>query len=297
MITNRNAHAWTEVYLQSFGWIPFDATPAASVLGSTRSDWAPDTDRPTPTTSASTGPAAIPGADPSAAASGADRPDHGLNDPTGSGGFDLTAGNDSTTGVWIAGIAALLIALLLVPALRRAMLRRHRHSATVPKAPKVTAISGGDHDIVVTPEAVRAREDAHAAWDELLDTMIDFRIPVDPTETPRVTAQRLIKDAVLLEDPATAATLLGTAEEQARYARRPLQGGELTVALARVRKGLARSANRRTRLVAVLFPPSVLLRWRLALADASTVTVTVAGRMRDVMVRFSPRRLLTNRSR
>ena len=135
---------------------------------------------------------------------------------------------------------ALLIALLLVPALRRVLLRRHRHAATAPKPPKVTAASGAapDLDIVVTADAIQAREDAHAAWEELLDTMIDFRIPVDPTETPRVTAQRLVKDAVLLDEPATAATLLGTAEERARYARQPLQGGELTVALGRVRRGV-----------------------------------------------------------
>jgi hypothetical protein len=156
---------------------------------------------------------------------------------------------------------------------------------------------GGEHDIVVTPEAVRARHDAHAAWDELLDTMIDFRIPVDPTETPRVTAQRLITDAVLLEEPATAATLLGTAEERARYARKPLQGAELTVALHRVRRGLARSATRRTRFVAAVFPPSVLLRWRLGLAEFSTRAAAASSRLRDSTARFSPRRLLANRGR
>jgi hypothetical protein len=193
----------------------------------------------------------------------------------------------------------LLLALLLVPALRRVLLRRRRHAATVPKAPKVAAVSGGDPnlDIVVTAEAVRAREDAHAAWDELLDTMIDYRILVDPTETPRVTAQRLVKDAVLLEEPAAAATLLGSAEERARYARQPLQGGELTQALSRVRTGLSRSATRRTRLMAALLPPSVLLRWRLALADASANSVIAGGRLRETLTRFSPRRLLTARSR
>ena len=127
----------------------------------------------------------------------------------------------------------------------------------------------GSREITVTTEAVRAREDAHAAWDELIDTMIDFRVPVDPTETPRHTAQRLIRDAELETAPAESATLLGSAEERARYARQPLQGGELTEALGRVRKGLARNAPRRTRIVAVLMPPSVLLRWRLALADTS----------------------------
>jgi transglutaminase-like putative cysteine protease len=301
VITNRNAHAWTEVYLQGFGWIPFDATPRSSVAGSTRSEWAPDTDATTPTTSSSSNVAA-PGAASSAAPGNPDRIDRGQNDTSGAGSFDTGAGGTSQTALWIAIGAALLFVLLLVPALRRLLLRRRRHAATVPAAPKVLSAAGpgppgSTHDIVVTADALRAREDAHAAWDELLDTMIDFRVPVDPTETPRVTAQRLIKDAVLLDEPAAAASLLGAAEERARYARQPLQGGELTAALAQVRKGLARSATRRTRLAALLLPPSVLLRWRLGLAETSTRTVAASGRLRESLSRFSPRRLLTSRNR
>jgi hypothetical protein len=146
-------------------------------------------------------------------------------------------------------------------------------------------------------ESVRAREDAHAAWDELIDTMIDYRVPVDPAETPRVTAQRLVRDAELSNAPADSATLLGRAEERARYARQPLQGGELTEALHKVRKGLAHTVDRRTRIIAVLMPPSVMLRWRLALADASANWVEALGRAREWTARFSPRRLLTGRAR
>ncbi|WP_433302637.1 transglutaminase TgpA family protein [Actinoplanes sp. CA-030573] len=301
IITNRNAHAWTEVYLQGFGWIPFDATPASSVAGSARSSYAPNVDETTPLPSSSTNAGAA-GPETSVAPGNPNRPDRGANDPTGAGSFDTGADKTSYKALWIAGGVALLIALLLVPALRRALLRRRRHAATAPKAPRVLAASGagppgGEHGIVVTPEATRAREDAHAAWEELLDTMIDFRIPVDPTETPRVTAQRLIKDAYLPDRPAESATLLGTAEERARYARKPLQGGELTSALGQVRKGLARSANRRTRIAAVLLPPSILLRWRLGLAEASARFVGWSGRVRDSLSRFSPRRLLASRGR
>jgi transglutaminase-like putative cysteine protease len=295
VITNRNAHAWTEVYLKGFGWIPFDATPSASVPGSARSDWAPDTDETAPVPTASTT-APLPGAESSVDPGAANRPDPGANNPGNNAITDPGTSPVSTTGLWTAGLLALLVALLLVPALRRALVRRRRHAVTVLKHPTVNTMSS-DHNIVVTVEAERARADAHAAWDELLDTMIDFRIPVDPTETPRVTAQRLVDDAVLEAEPASAATLLGTAEERARYARAPLQGGELNTALGQVRKGLARSANRRTRLVAAVFPPSVLLRWRLAMAEGSTRMMGAASRFRDSASRFSPRRLIANRGR
>jgi transglutaminase-like putative cysteine protease len=300
VITNRNAHAWTEVYLQGFGWIPFDATPAAGVPGAARPDYAPDNDTPTPTASSTS--TAAPGADPSAAGPAPTRPDgRPFDENTASGDAAADGGGPSTTGVVIAVVVALLVVLLLIPALRRVLLRRHRHAVTVPRVTSVTTAGPGPpgsvRDIVVTADAVRARQDAHAAWDELIDTMIDFRVPLDPTETPRVTAQRLVTEAVLLDDAAAAAALLGTAEERARYAREPLQGGELTAALAQVRKGLARSATRRTRLLAVMLPPSILLRWRLAVSDRSARTVGAAGRLRDMLVRFSPRRLLPHRSR
>jgi hypothetical protein len=298
VLTNRNAHAWTEVYLDGFGWVPFDATPAAAVVGSSRSDWAPDTDSvatPTPTSTASL----APGADPSSAAGQANRPDRdvdagGLN-PGDTGGRS----GASSLSLLTAAIIALILTLLAVPALRRILVRRRRHAATAPRTAAVTSgpTAPGARDVVVTTEAVQAREDAHAAWDELVDTMVDYRVPVDPTETPRHTARRLVRDADLTGAPAESATLLGRAEERARYARQPLQGGELTVALNHVRKGLAKTATKRTRLVAVVLPPSVMLRWRLGLADLSARWVGTFSRGRDLFVRFSPRRLLTNRAR
>ncbi|MGW4943726.1 transglutaminase TgpA family protein [Actinoplanes sp. NPDC004185] len=299
VLTNRNAHAWTEVYLDGFGWVPFDATPAAAVVGSTRSDWAPDTDAVETASPTSTATVA-PGADASAGPGAAERPDRDVD--AGAQGLNNSANQSgpSTTALLTAGIIALILVLLAVPALRRVLIRRRRHAATAPKT-TVAAATGpappGIREVVVTTEAVRAREDAHAAWDELVDTMIDYRVPVDPTETPRHTAQRLVREADLTGTPAESATLLGRAEERARYARQPLQGGELTVALNQVRKGLAKTATKRTRFTAVVLPPSVLLRWRLGMGDTSARWVGSFSRGRDLLVRFSPRRLLANRAR
>lgn len=292
-LTNKNLHAWTEVYFGSdLGWVPFDATPASSVLGSTRSAWAPDPDA-TEEAEATPGATTAPGADPTA------NPSTPLDE--GNDEADLGAGiGDSTptTPTWPLYTALSILAVLLLlalPAMRRRLLRRSRfRAASAPASPAVAASGGVTVDVDVA-SAGRAREDAHAAWAELLDTMVDYRVPIDLTETPRATADRLVKAGLVSGPAVDSARLLGQAEERARYARQPLQGGRLSESLRAVRRALAAQAGRRTRLAAAILPPSVLLRWRLAIVEASIRTVSVAGRIRDVFARWSPRRLLPGR--
>lgn len=303
-LTNLNLHAWTEVYFSGVGWVPFDATPAANVPGSTRSAWAPDIDAPDPTSSAAA-PSGGPATDASADPGNPDEVDRNVDEELG-----LGAGTTPTSGPtwpwWTAAGVVVLLGLLAMPALRRALLRRRRQ-ARAAGVGGTAAGAGVDGDRAapgvarVLPSGVdaeRARVDAHAAWDELLDTLVDFRIRVNPTETPRATVDRLLAEGRVPDGPdgdgpaAAGARLLGRAEERARYARAPLPGAPLGPALLAVRRAIAAGASRRTRLVAAALPPSVLFRWRLAVLETSTDLVGRAGRLRDRLDRWNPVRLL-----
>ncbi|BCJ61148.1 transglutaminaseTgpA domain-containing protein [Micromonospora endophytica] len=301
-LTNRNLHAWTEVYFDQMGWVPFDATPSYGVPGSTRSAWAPDTDAPeesTPQTDTADTP------DETDTANGPD--DRGSNQVE-EGNDPAAVANDGTptqsAPIWpwltAAGVLALL-ALLAVPALRRLALRRRRGqpapAVRTVGAPEADAAGTGQPVVVVGADPDRARADAHSAWDELIDTLVDYRVRVDQTETPRATADRLATEPLHADtDAATAARLLGRAEERARYARDPLTGEPLPAALSTVRAALAGQANRRTRLMATVLPPSVLHRWRATVADTSARLVASGGRLRYRLLRFSPRRLIAHRA-
>ncbi|MEV4467681.1 transglutaminaseTgpA domain-containing protein [Micromonospora echinofusca] len=299
-LTNRNLHAWTEVYFNEVGWVPFDATPAYGVQGSTRSAWAPDTDAPEEQAPAP-GPSSAPGgADPSAGPAGPEGPEEDFDSGLALG--DAAATEQRPVWPWYAaGTVLALLVLLALPALRRAALRRRRSGPAAPAETPVRPEAAGDapadgRRMVVLADAERARADAHAAWDELLDTLVDYRVRIDRTETPRATAGRLSREALTADAEAvTAVGLLGRAEERARYARDPLTGEQLLPALRAVRAALAAQADRRTRLVAAVLPPSVLLRWRTGTAEASSRLVAAGGRARHRLLRWSPRRLLADR--
>jgi transglutaminase-like putative cysteine protease len=294
-LTNLNLHAWTEVFFNGIGWVPFDATPAASVPGSWNPDWAPDPDAPD-TAGPSVGPGNVAGEE----TGGSANPQLGRD---GGESAAASAGGDQRSGptwpLWVAGGLILLLVVLATPALLRAVLRRRRQRLSPAEGAAVAwEPEPGEVRVLPAGEPVeRARAEAHAAWAELVDTMVDFRVPVEPTETPRMIAERLAAERVVTGSGVDAARLLGRAEERARYARQPLPGLRLALAVRTFRKALAAETTWRRRAVAALLPPSVLQRWRLALVEAGTRAVTTTGRVRDQLQRWSPRRLLAARGR
>jgi transglutaminase-like putative cysteine protease len=302
LLTNLNLHAWTEVYFDGFGWVPFDATPATSIRGSVTTLIAPDVNAPTSTSSVS------PGSTTGVGASGdpSELPNpRGLDPLAGedgsSGGGAFTPGDPRWPGYLVIG-GVLLVALFTAPALRRVLLRRRRRPLPASVAVRVSGEEEASERagplVVVSegPEAERARRDAHAAWDELIDTLVDLRMDVDPAETPRATAERIVRDSELADDTARGTRLLGSAEERARYAREPLLTDQLTTSLRSLRRALLARVSRRTRLTAILFPPSVLQRWQNNLITTTTKVVTTLGQARDAVVRvFNPRRMLPAR--
>nr|WP_275941207.1 transglutaminaseTgpA domain-containing protein [Planosporangium flavigriseum] len=299
-LTNRNLHAWTEVYFERFGWVPFDATPATFV-GGVDSAWAPDPNRPAdvPGATAPRDDLPIPGGPDQAAAAGpTSDPRQDRFGPDGNGATVTPPASPVPIPTTLGVLAAL--ALLLVPALWRALLRRRRRPDRIAD-PRVTGASApatrsaGGADLVVADDAAAglARRRAHAAWDELIDTMVDYRLPLDLASTPRATSEHLVKTAALDEWAATGARLLGQAEERARYARQPLRSDDLTGSLRAVRDAIRQRVSWRTRLRAAFLPASVLSRWRAAAGEATTRLTVAVSERRDSLVRvLHPRRLL-----
>lgn len=298
LMTNQNLHAWTEVYFDGYGWVPFDPTPSASVQGSASSAWAPDPNAPPETESPGTGP------------SGSAGPGTPL--PPGDGPAQLDPGIDGGLSQplqprqsywqwWLAGALALLLVLLVTPALRRVQLRRRRMSRLAGEAAADAATSGAQAPGVVVgadPTAA-ARHIAHRAWEELLDTMVDYQFAIDPAETPRGMAERLVRECRLadgFEEAVTGARTLAEAEERASYAPSPGPTAELPAALRAVRRALAEQAGRVARWRANLFPPSTLARWRAGAGAALGRVAVATGRIAELAAKLSPRRLLGSSS-
>ena len=240
-VTTDDAHAWVEVYFSGLGWVPFDPTPIAADR-SVDLPWAPrGGDDPTDPADGSTATAA-PQAQPTP------RTDR-------AGDVAAAAQQDGTARGWLrpllvtAGAVLGAAALLAVPAVLRLAQRRRRLAA------------GGPRDL----------------WDELVATVTDLGMDLDPAWTPRRSAAHLAgtaghgRDPVLADRAGEAVRRLALAEEAASYGRPAEPDAERTehlrADLHTARRGLVHAVPRRTRLLGLLLPASLLTGAAGALAD------------------------------
>jgi transglutaminase-like putative cysteine protease len=148
-VRDTNAHAWVELWIEPFGWYPFDPTPRAE-----QTDFASQ-------------PASITASvDP---ADYIDAPDDNPTDiPFDPAQGDQSIGNiepealddsaDATPRWWLIALVAVLPLLAAVPVVKRLRRRRRLH---------------------------KVREgDITAAWDEIVDRLTDLGVEVSPTQTP-----------------------------------------------------------------------------------------------------------------
>jgi transglutaminase-like putative cysteine protease len=242
-VTTADAHAWPEVYFTGVGWLRFEPTPTG--LGGQGTGFLP----PYAGGPAATGPghqglAPITGTNPSGqgndARIGKDTPFNRFAHPDASEAG--LGGRSHKASLWPAIVIPAIIVLLLVwPALTRLVVRRRRWRR-----------AAGDAGL------------ADAAWREVTDDLTDYGIDGPPGETPRGLARRVITEAGLSEAAADALRRVTAAAERARYARLAQPGAGLQADVLTVRRAVAAAAERRQRLRARLMPTSTLLAaWHL----------------------------------
>jgi transglutaminase-like putative cysteine protease len=293
VMTNLNLHAWTEVYFAGFGWVPFDATP--SVPGTVRPSWAPDPTQTGPT---------LPQTAASASAGAGDNPSTknsagGRALPSDKNGPGPVGGrNNSDWAWWVLAVLGAILILVLLPAAARIVLRNRRRAAdrrfsTEPAEPGEPFVIMEDD-----PGSGTTRRRAHAAWDEFIDTLVDYGIAVDPAETPRAATERVVTGLVLPDEVVVHLRLIGSSEERARYARRPGASQPLEAGLRAFRKALADLVSTRSRLRAMLLPPSMTQRWAAESSAWLSNTASRAQATWESITRVvSLRRLVTGRGR
>ena len=236
-VDTHDLHAWTEIYFEGVGWVPFEPTPGrGAVPAYTRDDAA-----------------AVPlGESGANAPSNAPRPEDLGGQQNADAQSDASSLAEGSGGILRLGLLLLgTLALLLLPAawrVTRRMLRRRG------------ILSG--------------RSGAADAWREISDTAVDHGVFVRDTETPRELAARLrvligsAPGARGAGNGAAAAALdrILVGAEQSRYGRpggdapHP-QAAELVADLDVVLRGIRSASDRRARARATLLPASL---WRPA---------------------------------
>jgi transglutaminase-like putative cysteine protease len=264
-VTDKNAHAWPEVYFSGYGWVRFEPTPG-TVTGERAPGWAPNS-----TTSQSPGRTAAPSTGPSAAPSNAK--DKALNFRDAPGG--RTAAVTPTPSAapepfpWALMLAMLLVLLVaLAPATVRQVIRRRRLRGT--------------H----APAAPDPATGALIAWQEVRDTSRDLGWNWSRARTPRDTAAWLATHGTDEQTNAAALRLAG-AVGRARYGRTPDAIGTNVAHDARVVvRGMLAASTSKALWRARLWPVSVLTPVASRFADAFDAIDQIGPRLRGSLGRF-----------
>ena len=251
VVTSHDAHAWPELYIQGFGWLRFEPTPAGGAPGQGTAT--------TPVYTLSTS-GTLPGSSAgsqqggTSATSGAGSNlnqgiKHQLGLPIG-GGSGAAAHSSAGVNPWqVLGFCVLGLAVIAaaVPGVVRMLVRRRRW---------------------------RARADdarAHAAWRELRDDLVDYQVGYLPSQSPRTVAARTAGTLELAPPAAAALGRIAMAEERARYAARADSGAGLRGDSTAVRKAVATAVPRWARWRARLLPTSVLSPALTAVLQATDI--------------------------
>ncbi|WP_431276968.1 transglutaminaseTgpA domain-containing protein [Leifsonia poae] len=219
-VTSDDLHAWPELYFAGVGWVSFEPTVGRGTIPSyTRPDTGALPIGPQPTSTSTSAAQRLVPTDPA-------------NVPGAAGTTVASPLQPIASGV---GVALLVIAILLVPAVFRRVRRRSRLR-------RLTDEWGG----------------AAVAWDELRDTARDLGWAVPNTETPRTFAARIA--AAIAGTPGEAAvSRLLTVRERDAYGP-PTRATAVGLAddLTRVIDALESQAGAALRAKALLLPVSLI---------------------------------------
>ncbi|WP_313949609.1 transglutaminase domain-containing protein, partial [Frankia sp. AvcI1] len=296
LITNRQAHAWPEVWFPSVGWVSFEptrrsdgATAAPSYAPAGIDD--PDGAAAPPGQESESGAQPLPEPVPMPVPSAGANPE----DPTAT--HSPTAGQDTDTSpgipawvIWLCATVPPVAALLATPAIIRFRRRRARLRAGRPEAGAGTAGAGA-------PGRTGAQgvDQVHDAWAELLDVASDLGITIRVSDSPRAGVARLT--AYLDAEPAPARRSDPAVDRQAdpEAAAQPTDPEADPTPAARsypqAREALARlaAAEERARYAPPeLAAPPPHAEVRRDVAIASGTLWAVAPRTRRIMARLAP---------